>query len=137
MLRGSSKKQTVSILLYCYLCLCFWLFYCCYGVDTLWFQCLFVSNSYLMNLVYPLYIQLMLFSIYFFLYPYCSCKFLGLCFYAYLQALWFVSCFMQRFMLCLNQYFYLNVLHFVLSTVTLVPLQDCSQMHILSVLCIG
>ena len=71
------------------------------------------------------------------LYPCCFCKILGLCLYAYLQALWFVPCFMQPFMLCSNQYFYLNVLHFLLSTVTLVPLQDCSQMHILCVLCIG
>ena len=26
MLRGSIQKQIVSILLYCYLCLCFWIF---------------------------------------------------------------------------------------------------------------
>ena len=68
--------------------------------------------------------------------PMYFCKLLGLCFYAYLQALWFVPCFMQPFMFCLNRYFYINVLHFLLSTVTLVPLQNCSQMHILSVLCI-
>ena len=57
-----------------------YVFKCLYGFNTLWFWCIFVSNSYLINLVYSLYILLMLFSIYCVLYQCCFCKLLGLCF---------------------------------------------------------
>ena len=71
------------------------------------------------------------------LYPCCFCKLLGLCFMHSLQALWFIPCFKQP--LCIVYSVLLTKYHAfsLLSTVALVPLQDYSQMHILSVLCIG